>query len=76
MIVLFYLRRAGFYIAVAFVSGDDDAVWGDLGFGHLEGRRDGAVGKQTFSAAKRDRKYHLIILHEAASAVFPRLRGK
>ena len=58
LVVLFYLRRAGFYVAVAFVGCDDDAVWADLALGHLEGCRDGAIGKQTFSGAKRDRKYH------------------
>ena len=62
LIVLFDLRRAGFYIAVSFVVYDDDAVRADLALGHLEGRRDRAVGEQAFSGAKRDRDYHEVQL--------------
>src|SRR5262249_9257541 len=57
-IILFDLRHAGFDLAITLVVHNNDAVWRDLALGHLEGCRDSAVGKQTFSGAKRDRKYH------------------
>ncbi len=56
--VLFYLRGAGFYVAVSFVGYDDVAVWGDLAAGHLKGSGDRAVLEQAFSGAERDRDYH------------------
>jgi hypothetical protein len=61
LIVFFDLRRARFDIAVALIV-DDDTVRRDLGFSHLEGCRDGAPFKQTFSLTERDRKYHQVQL--------------
>src|SRR5215813_14064889 len=57
-IILFYLRRAGFYVAVTFVVGNEDTVRADLALGHLEGCRNRATGEQTFSLAQRYRQYH------------------
>ena len=34
---------------------ENDAIWGDLALRHLERRRDGAIGKQPFSTAQRQR---------------------
>ncbi len=51
------LKTSGFNRACTFVIHNNDAIWGDLGFGHLECRRDGAIGKQPFSTAQRYRKY-------------------
>jgi hypothetical protein len=54
LIVLFYLRSSRLYVAVSFVGYDYVAVWGDLAFGHLEGRRDGAAFEEAFSDAEGD----------------------
>lgn len=40
------MRRPGFYVAVTFVVGDDDAVLGDLALGYLEVSLDGAAGQR------------------------------
>src|SRR5215510_5684229 len=56
--ILLYLRRAGSYVAVPFVVGNDDPVRADLALGHLEGCRNRATGEQTFSLAQRYRQYH------------------
>src|ERR1044072_9010040 len=58
LIVLFYLRRAGFYVAISFIVYDDNAIGGDLAVDHLEGCRNGAVGEQTFPLAQGYRNYH------------------
>ena len=57
-VVLSYLRCSGFYVAVSFVTYDDDPFWRDLGLCHLERRGDGAAVEQAFSGAERDRDYH------------------
>ena len=62
LIVRFYLRGTGYYIAVAFVCSDDDTFGGDLTAGHLEGRRDGAAFEQAFSGAEGDPNYHQLHL--------------
>src|ERR1044072_3976347 len=59
-IVLLDLRCSRFYIAITFVSCDDDPFWRYLAAGHLEGCRDGAVLEQTFSRAACDRNYNKI----------------
>lgn len=57
-LILLYLRFTGFYVAVALVGNDDDAVWGDLAARHFEGRWDGAALEEAFALAERDRDYH------------------
>ncbi len=57
-IVLFYLGRAGFYIAVAFVARDEDALWRRLAARQLEGRGDGAVLEQAFPLTQCYGNYH------------------
>ena len=58
LIVLFYLRSAGFYVAVAFVGDADDAFWCYLAAGYFEGCRDRAVLEEAFALAECDRDYH------------------
>ena len=41
--------------ACPLVIRDNDTLWGDLALRHLERRRDGAIGKQPFSTAQRQR---------------------
>ena len=56
--------------ACTLVIHDNDATWGDLALRHLERRRDGAIGKQPFSTAQRQRidlepeRIDQIMLHE------------
>ena len=44
-------ESSGFDRAGTLVICKNDAAWGDLGFGHLERRRNGAVGKKSLAAA-------------------------
>src|SRR5262249_8381127 len=46
---------SGGHRASTLVIHDNDALRGDLALRHLEGRRDGAIGKQTLSGAQRER---------------------
>ena len=41
--------------ACTLVIRDNDTLWGDLVLRHLERRRDGAIGKQSFATAQRQR---------------------
>lgn len=66
--ILIDLGRTGLYVAVAFVGYADDAFWGDLAAGYLEGGGDGAVLEQAFAGAERDRDYHQ--LHRVDEIVF------
>src|SRR5258708_3876216 len=50
-------QRAGCNRAGTLVIHENDATWGDLALRHLERRRDGAIGKQPFSTAQRQRIY-------------------
>jgi len=51
------LHRVGCNRASTLVIHKNDATWGDGALRHLERRRDGAIGKQPFSTAQRQRKY-------------------
>src|SRR5262245_11354270 len=67
-IILFYLRRAGFYVAVTLVVRDDDPVRADLARGHLKGCRIRAAGEQTLSLAQRYRQDHeMKLVHQIIS---------
>src|SRR5258707_3238649 len=54
---------------------DNDATWGDLALRHLERRRDGAIGKQPFATAQRQRidlepeRIDHIMLHERLNEI-------
>src|SRR6266849_7782682 len=48
-------HRAGCNRAGTLVIHENDATWGDLALRHLERRWDGAIGKQPFSTAQRQR---------------------
>src|SRR5260221_8989770 len=48
-------HRVGCNRACALVIHDNDASWGDLTIRHLERRWNGAIGKQPFSTAQRQR---------------------
>src|SRR5260370_29486500 len=48
-------QRAGCNRAGTLVIHENDATWGDCALRHLERRRDGAIGKQPFSTAQRQR---------------------
>src|SRR5919202_1195192 len=41
--------------ACTLVIRENDTLWGDLALRHLERRRNGALGKQSFSTAQRQR---------------------
>lgn len=48
-------NTSGFDRARTLVIHDNDTLWGDLAFRHLERGRYGAIGKQPFSTAQRQR---------------------
>ena len=48
-------HRVGCNRACTLVIHENDATWGDLALRHLERRRNGAIGKQPFSTAQRQR---------------------
>src|SRR6266487_320817 len=48
-------HRVGCNRAGTLVIHENDATWGDFTIRHLERRRDGALGKQPFSTAQRQR---------------------
>ncbi len=50
-------HRAGCNRACTLVIHENDTTWGDLALRHLERRWDGAIGKQPFSIAQRQRIY-------------------
>jgi hypothetical protein len=51
------LHRVGCNRASTLVIHENDATWGDFALRHLERRRDGAIDKQPFSTAQRQRIY-------------------
>ena len=53
-----YSKTSGLNRACALVIHDDDAAGGDFAIGHLERRRDRALGKQLFSLAQSYRIDH------------------
>src|SRR5579859_3459334 len=68
-------HRAGCNRASTLVIHKNDATWGDGALRHLERRRDGAIGKQPFSTAQRQRKdleperIDQIMLHERLNEI-------
>src|SRR5215813_12273492 len=48
-------HRVGCHRACALVIHENDASWGDLALRHLERRWNGAIDKQPFSTAQRQR---------------------
>src|SRR5690349_13764136 len=49
------LHRAGGNRACTLVIHDNNAIWRDLALLHFERRRDGAIDKQAFATAQRQR---------------------
>ncbi len=66
---------SGYHHACTLVIHENDATWGDLALRHLERRRDGAIGKQPFATAQRQRidlepeRIDQIMLHERLNEI-------